>query len=158
MGFPGGSVVKNRPATAGDMDSIPGSRRFPGREGNGNALQHSCLGNPMNRGAWRVTVHGAAKGWTQLNMHSCLLGHLLNCSELQFSPLQNKDTNTSLNCREGILRCKPLVHNSEWVKVIQSCLSLCDPMNCSPPDSSVHGILQARILGEVAMPSSRGSS
>ena len=42
--------------------------------------------------------------------------------------------------------------------VAQSCLSLCDPMDCSPPGSSVHGILQARILERVAMPSFRGSS
>ena len=41
---------------------------------------------------------------------------------------------------------------------LQSCLTLCNPMNCSPPDSSVHGILQARILKWVAVPSSRGSS
>ena len=40
----------------------------------------------------------------------------------------------------------------------QSCPTLCDPMDCSPPGSSVHGILQARILEQVAMPSSRGSS
>ena len=40
----------------------------------------------------------------------------------------------------------------------QSCLTLSDPMNCSPPGSSVHGILQARILEWVAIPSSRGSS
>ena len=47
-----------------------------------------------------------------------------------------------------------------WVKVLdaQSCLTLCDPMHCSPPGSSVHGILQGRILGWVAMPFSRGSS
>ena len=43
-------------------------------------------------------------------------------------------------------------------KLLQSCLILCDPMDCSPPGSSVHGILQARILEWVAMPSSRGSS
>ena len=43
-------------------------------------------------------------------------------------------------------------------KSLQSCLTLCDPMNCSPPGSSVHGISQARILEWVAMPSSRGSS
>ena len=42
--------------------------------------------------------------------------------------------------------------------VAKSCLTLCDPKDCSPPDSSVHGILQARILEWVAMPSSRGSS
>ena len=46
---------------------------------------------------------------------------------------------------------------SEWVKVSQSCLTLCDPMDCSLPGSSVHGILQARILEWVAMPSCRGS-
>ena len=47
--------------------------------------------------------------------------------------------------------------SSTWVKVIQSFLTLCDPMNCSPSCSSVHGILQARIVEWVAMPSSRGS-
>ena len=41
---------------------------------------------------------------------------------------------------------------------IQSCLILCDPMDCSPPDASVHGVLQARVLEWVAMPSYRGSS
>ena len=44
------------------------------------------------------------------------------------------------------------------VQSLQSCLTLGDPMDCSPPGSSVHGILQARILEWVAMPSSRGSS
>ena len=52
-GFPGGSVVKNPLANAGDAGSIPGSGRYPG-EGNGNTLQYSCLGNPMDRGAWRA--------------------------------------------------------------------------------------------------------
>ena len=54
MGFPGGSVIKNPPAKAGDAGdtgSIPGSERCPGK-GNGNPLQYSCLGNLMNRGAW----------------------------------------------------------------------------------------------------------
>ena len=60
MGFPGGSVVKNLPANAGDSGSIPGSERFPG-EGNGNPLQYSFLENPMDRGAWRATVHGGHK-------------------------------------------------------------------------------------------------
>ena len=47
---------------------------------------------------------------------------------------------------------------SEWVKSLQLCLTLCNPMDCSPPDSSVHGILQARILEWVAIFFSRGSS
>ena len=50
MGFPAGSVGKNLAANAGDMGSISGSGRFPG-EGNGNALQYSCLENSMDRGA-----------------------------------------------------------------------------------------------------------
>ena len=55
MGFPGGPAVKNLPASAGDEGSIPGSGRYSG-EGNGNSLQYSCLGNPMDRGAWWATV------------------------------------------------------------------------------------------------------
>ena len=57
LGFPGSSVVKNLPATAGDMGLITGLGRSPG-EGNGNPLQYSRLENPMDRGAWRATVHG----------------------------------------------------------------------------------------------------
>ena len=50
IGIPGGSVVKNLPANAGDTGLIPESGRFSGGR-NGNSLQHSCLGNPMDRGA-----------------------------------------------------------------------------------------------------------
>ena len=69
MGLPGGTVVKNPTANAGDArdsGSIPGSGRSSG-EGNGNPLQFSCLENPMDRGAWWATVHGVAKSWTQLS-------------------------------------------------------------------------------------------
>jgi len=50
LGFPKGSVIKNLPANAGDVGSIPGSGRSPGK-GNGNPLQCSCLGNPVDGGA-----------------------------------------------------------------------------------------------------------
>ena len=60
MGFPGGSVVKNPSANAGDAGSIPGLGRSPG-EGSGNPLQYSCLGNPMDRGPWRGTIRGVEK-------------------------------------------------------------------------------------------------
>ena len=63
-GFPGGSKVKNLPANEGDMDSVSGLGRFPG-EGNSNPLQHSCLENPMDRGAWQATIHGVTKSWTR---------------------------------------------------------------------------------------------
>ena len=50
--FPGGSEGKASACNAGDLVSIPGSERSPGK-GNGNPLQHSCLGNPIDRGAWQ---------------------------------------------------------------------------------------------------------
>ena len=53
-------MVKNTPTNAGDMNSIPGSGRYPG-EGNGNPLQFSCLGNPMDRGGWQATVRVVTK-------------------------------------------------------------------------------------------------
>ena len=61
-------VLKNLPANAGDIRDvglIPGSGRSPGG-GHGNSLQYSCLENPMDREAWRATVHGVAQSRTQL--------------------------------------------------------------------------------------------
>ena len=60
--FPDGSVVKNLLAMQekGDAGLIPGSGRSPGG-GNGNPLQNSCLGNPMDRGGWRAMVYRVAK-------------------------------------------------------------------------------------------------
>ena len=61
-------VIKNPPANAGDVRdviSIPGSGRSPAG-GNGNLLQYFCLKNPMDRGAWKATVHGVTKSQTQL--------------------------------------------------------------------------------------------
>ena len=83
-GFPGGSVVRNLPVSAGDMGLIPGLERSPGEEErNGNPVQYSCLENPMDRGAWRSTVHGVAKSQTQLSMPittADILKHLI-CSK-----------------------------------------------------------------------------
>ena len=82
------------------MGSIPESERSPGG-GHGNPLQYSCLGNPMDRGAFQARVLRVAKSQTQLS--------------------DFKKKNYVL-----------------WL-VTQSCLTLCDPMDCSPPGSSVHG-------------------
>ena len=65
--FPVVQVVKNPPASAGDvrdMDLILGLGRSPG-VGNGCLLQFPCLGNPMARGAWQAVVHGVTKSWTR---------------------------------------------------------------------------------------------
>ena len=66
MGFPGSLAGKESACNAGDLGLIPGSERSP-REGNSNSLQYSCLENPMDRGAWRATIHGVAKHSTRLN-------------------------------------------------------------------------------------------
>ena len=66
--FPGGSVVKNPPANAGDVKdtgSIAGSGRYPGI-GRGNPLQYSCLENPTDRGAWQAAVHRVAQSQIRL--------------------------------------------------------------------------------------------
>ena len=66
LGFLGGSVLKNLPASARDTSSIPDLGRSPG-EGNGNPLQCSCLGNPMDREVCWATIHVVTKSWTWLS-------------------------------------------------------------------------------------------
>ena len=88
-------MVKNLPANAGDAGSIPQSGRCPG-EGNGNPLHYSCLGNPMNRGAWQATVYQLtkshtvyrlAKSQTQLSNSACN-DVLSRCTSLMTSYFQ----------------------------------------------------------------------
>ena len=62
----GGSDGKEFACNAGDLGLIPGSGRSPGG-GNGNPLQHACLENFKDRGAWQATVHEVTKSWTQLS-------------------------------------------------------------------------------------------
>ena len=72
-GFPDSSVGKESTCNAGDPRSIPGSGRFSG-EGISYPLQYSCLGNPMDRGAWWATVHGVAKELDTAVLHTlCFL-------------------------------------------------------------------------------------
>ena len=100
---------------------------------NADPLQYPCLENPMDGGVWWAIVHGVTKSRTQLSDQ-----HLV-CFDFR----------QKWFCTLCVCVC---------IKLLQPCLTLCDPMDCSPPGSSVHGILQARILEWVAMPSSRGSS
>ena len=86
-GFPGGTVVKNLPANAGDsriVGSIFGLGRSHGG-GNGNPL-HSCLGNPMDRGNLRATVHGVAEEfyvteWLSVCTHTHTHTHTHTCTQ-----------------------------------------------------------------------------
>ena len=164
--FSGSSMVKNLPANAVVPGWISGSRRSPG-EGNDNSLQYSCLENSMDRGAWWATVHDVAKSQTQLSTHthrtkriklilhlSPWMGFLLVCCTYfslvwqYFVPSDCFEIyDHILTLIMGALLFVPKVK----VLVIQLYPTLCDPMDCSPPGSSVHGILQARILEWVAM-------
>ena len=74
--LPGGALVRNLSANAGDARDtglVPGSGRSHGG-GNGNPLQYSCLGNPMDRGAWRAIVHWVEESQTRLNYFHFHLG------------------------------------------------------------------------------------
>ena len=66
VGFPSGSYCKESACNVGDLGFIPGLGRTP-RVGHGNPLEHSCLENSMDRGAWQATVHGLAKSWARLS-------------------------------------------------------------------------------------------
>ena len=83
--IPDGSVGKETACKAGDTGSIPGSGRCP-EYGNGNLLQYSCWGNPMDRGAWWVTVHSVTKGHVTEHTHRKLVLkgklHLLSFKKL----------------------------------------------------------------------------
>ena len=102
-------------------------------EGNGNPLQCSCLQNPRDGGAWWAAVYGVARSQTRLTRLSSSSSS--RTLKFQIPP----------NWEKLFLRVK--------VKVTWLCLTLCDPM-----DYTFHGILQARILEQVAFPFSRGSS
>ena len=101
MVFPGGSGIKSLPANEGNAGLIHVWGRSPG-EGNGNPIQYSCLGNPMDRGAWWAIVHGVAKESDTTCVHW------------------------------------PPTH---W-----------DPLDCSPPGSSVHGIFQGEYWNGLPFP------
>ena len=66
LSFPGGSDGKESACNASDPGFTSGLGRSPG-EGNGTPLQHTCLENPLDRGAWRASVHGVPKSWTRLS-------------------------------------------------------------------------------------------
>ena len=126
------------------MGLIPGLRRSPG-EGNDNPFHYSCWENPRDRGAWQATVQGVTKSWTQLSMYACryAMRNIFSyvCAEL---------------CLVTQL-CPTLVCPTPWsaaaaaAKSLQSCPTLCDPIDGSPPGSAIPGILQPRTLEWVAI-------
>ena len=105
-GSPGGSVVKNLPANAGDSDWIPGLGRSP-RGGNGSPLQYSCLENPTNRGTWRATIHRVAKSQIRLSNWTCVqpkTQRLSNLPRLHTWKMVVRIQSTQAYCRTWALK------------------------------------------------------
>ena len=122
-------VVKNPPPSAGDTRDaglIPELRKAPGG-GNGNPLHYSCLENSMGTGGWWATIHRVAKSQTWLSTHMQKYQITQQIYDTIYSPA------------------------AAAAKSLQSCPTLCDPIDGSPPSSPVPGILQARILEWVAI-------
>ena len=121
-------VVKNPPASVGEGKRcrfIPGSGKFPGG-GHGNPLQHSCLENPMDWEAWWATVHRVPQSQTGLKW-------------------------LSMHVRWRFSLLHPSLPSAAAAKSLQSCPTLCHPIDGSSPGSPVPGTLQARILDWVAI-------
>ena len=110
LAFPSGSAVKNPPAKTGDIGSVSGLGRSPG-EGNGNWLQYSYLKNPLDRGAWRATVHGVTKE----------LGHNLATKQKQYT----KHCQTHVLRSNCIYNFQKVSYNKlQWYSIsIDLCLS-----------------------------------
>ena len=129
-------MVKNLPANAGNTVQSLGQEDSP-RGGNGSPLQYYCLENPMDRGAWRATVDRVAKSQTQLS---------------NFHFLFNKKT------YQGFIYFVKSICKYFFHLYLFSCPTLCHPMDCSLPGSSVDEIFQAIVLEWIAISFSRGSS
>ena len=146
---------KESACRVGDPGSIPALGRSPG-EGNGYPLQYSCLENPMDRGAWRATVHGVGHNWATLEMKK--LSHFRDEERgLQRLSSQPKVIKAVSPIPRSVLFCE-CVCVCVCVCVTQSSPTLCKPTDCIPQGSSVHGTSQARTLERVAIPFSRGTS
>ena len=130
--FPRRLSGKESTHNAGDAASVPALGRSPGG-GNGHRLQDSCLGNSTDRGAWEATGHGVAKSRTRLSDSTTTTTEVISslCSNYSVLLLKYKNSHTTTS--------------------LQSCRTLCDPTDNSPPGSPVPGILQARTLEWVAI-------
>ena len=143
---------------------------FGTRQGTNQQRKHRRKQNPgdVREPAGEAAFHTSSSTWCAMSIqHSLPLGSLrlvplLLDSGEQTANLRPTRQRGYLHSQKDSKRWESKIHKTVvtlvHAKLLQSCLTLCDPMDCSPPGPSVHGILQARILEWVAMPSSRGSS
>ena len=150
LGLPGGSDSKESACSEGYPGSIVGSGRSPGK-GNGNTLQYTCLENPMEGGACQVTVHGVVRKVAErlhfhfvwINLWMCTYVMAIHIYILHIHIQENTYYTYVVLC---------------YANLLQLCPALCNPMDCSPTGSSVHGIVQVGPQEWVAVPSSSWSS
>ena len=132
--------VKNPPAMQETQETQVRSlgREDPLGGGHGNPLQYPCLENPMDGGAWWAAVHGVTKSRTRLSDFTFTFS-FLHCRQIIY-------------CLSHQGRCESwtIKNTAAAAKLLQLCLTLCDPIDGSPPGSPIPGILQARILEWVA--------
>ena len=127
----------------GDLGSVPGLGRSP-EKGNGNPLQYSCLENPMDRGAWQAIIHAVAESRTRLSDFTSLKVTQLVCGRARAKA--GDYLLPGLNGKHRFVTSAAAAAKSR-----QSCPTLCDPIDGSPPGSPVPGILQARTREWVAI-------
>ena len=148
MGFPVGSDSKQSACNIRDLGSTPGLGRSPGG-GQGNPFRYSCLENPQGQ---RSLVGYSSWGHKKSDTTEWLRTHKMGIKRHR----AKKETEETQVRFQGNLKMQQ--HTWHWNEVAQSCPTLCDPMDCSPPGSSIHGIFRARVLEWVAISFSRGSS
>ena len=123
-------------------------------EGNGDLLQCSCLENPRDRGAWWAAISGVAQSQTLLKRLSSSSSSsiLLRVFASMFIAEAGHTVRSITSSEQKIHVCHfPSSLTATTTKSLQSCPTLCDPMDGSPPGSPVPGILQARTLEWVAI-------
>ena len=126
-------MVKNLPANAGDarhISSIPGSEKSSGLV-NGNTLQYYCLENSMDKGAWRATE----LWWGSIESDTTELLHTHKWSLFSAKEHPTCQSTVSKNAGDTWPRGG---YSVQFISVSQSCLTLCNPMDCSTPGLPVH--------------------
>ena len=148
LGFRGGTVGKESACSAGDLGSIPGSLgRSPG-EGKGYPLQSPGLENSVD-----CIILEVAESDTTERLITHFHVHIYHF----WAPESLQTVTAATKLRDACSLRESYEKPTAWLcfKSLLSCLTLRDPVDCSPPGSSVHGVLWARTLQWVAMPSSR---
>ena len=149
MGKPGGLPSMGLHRVGHDRSDLAAAA-ISFREGNGTLLQYSCLENPMDRGGWKAAVNGVAEGQTQLSDFTFTFMHWRRkWQPTVFLPGESQGRGSLVGCHL-LLQCMKAKSESE---VAQSCPTLSDPMDCSLPGSSIHGVFQGRVLdwGAIAL-------